>query len=130
MAPIDCCLSLTQLFPKVADEIKRHCYAGDFLASVGRKDDKEMMAILQRNFNGSSDGKADRFRILQVNIPFSGRPSNSPIASLVRDLFRSDHYNFWDYKGSYTNVGLKAVFLTDTGELVLYHIIYIVLFSI
>ena len=105
------------MFPKAADEVKRHDYAGDFLASVGREDDKEMMAILKRNYNGSSDGKADRFRIIEANIPFSGRPSNSPIAPLVRDLFRSDHYRFWDYEGNYTDVGLKAVFLTDTGEL-------------
>ena len=58
------------------------------------------------------------FQLIGMVVPFSGLPSALPdfIFNLIRDIFRSDHYNFWNYNGTYSQQqGLKAVFLTDTG---------------
>ena len=98
--------------------MKAHNSSGDFIASIGRQDDKALMAMLQKHWAGAADGETDKYRAIDINLPFSGRPSESIFYEVLKNMFRSDHKHFWDYDGDYTDVGLKAVFLTDTGKVV------------
>ena len=56
----------------------------------------------------------DAFKTVELSIlGISGRPSNWPVNIRIslRDIFRSDHYNFWNADPS-----LPAIFITDTAD--------------
>ena len=50
-----------------------------------------------------------KYRAQLIPIPIKGRPSLTPGYRNYRDLYRSDHYSFWD-----TNASYSALVLTDT----------------
>ena len=55
----------------------------------------------------------DNFKLEDIALPFSGRPSElkDNIWQLMKDFLRSDHRRFWDNEPS-----LSALFLTDTAN--------------
>ena len=73
-----------------------------------------------QNITQKGTGVEANFKAYPLEIPINHRPqvalaSQPQLLSVVKDTFRSDHTNFWDYDGPYVDKGLKAVFLTDTG---------------
>ena len=51
------------------------------------------------------------YRVQPVICPISGRPSLSPHSRYYRDLYRSDHFAFWESNASYS-----ALMLGDTAN--------------
>lgn len=51
------------------------------------------------------------YRAQIIAVPIKGRPSLDPQYRIYMDLYRSDHYNFWECNASYS-----ALMLTDTAN--------------
>jgi len=91
------------------------------LIGIVRQDDVEFVDRFAKQWFelvGGDFNTTEKYRQLSLAIPYSGNPLfwNPLLQLLFRDLFRSDHYSFWIHNSSYTQTGLKAVFITDTAE--------------
>ena len=96
-----------QLFRDVYNEVKKNSMRGSFLAVAGRKEsDKKLLSLIGKHFLKDSNYRAEL-----IPIPIEGRPSLSPGYENYVDLYRSDHYSFWDTDASYS-----ALMLTDTAN--------------
>lgn len=103
---------LEHLLPNEVEFIKSNNFRGNFLAAIGRETDRELLELFVWHWNYSrtfSNNDELTYNILPIEM-------SRLLLSHAPDLLRSDHVNFWAYNGRSTTNGLKAVFLTDSGE--------------
>ncbi|CAB3979852.1 Hypothetical predicted protein, partial [Paramuricea clavata] len=96
-----------KLLPDVYNEVKNDSMRGNFLAVTGRKEsDKKLISLIAKHFLKDSN-----YRTQLIKVPIKGRPSSFPGSEYYNDLYRSDHYSFWEANASYS-----ALMLTDTAD--------------
>jgi len=106
-------------FPEGYELIKNNNFRGDFLIGILRQDEVEFADRFAKQWFklvGGDFNTTEKYRQLNFPIPLSGNPLSWDQHDLLLDLFRSDHYSFWTHNSSYTQTGLKAVFITDTAD--------------
>ena len=114
--------SIFQAFQAKYQEIVANNHRGDFLLTITRQEDSSLGSMIDEewyNLVGGNFQTTTKYRHMLFTLPFSGSPQDlsEQYQYLVRDFFRSDHYEFWSHKSSYSQDGLKAIFLTDSGQL-------------
>ncbi|XP_028407467.1 uncharacterized protein LOC114530080 [Dendronephthya gigantea] len=96
-----------QVLPKTYDDVKSDSFRGNFLAVIARKEsDRKIFSLITKYFSNDSN-----YRAQLMAIPIQGRPSLSPLYFYYEQLYRSDHYSFWDTDASYS-----ALMLGDTAN--------------
>ena len=100
-----------QVFPVQYNNVASDGFDGDFIASVGRQDDKPLMDNITQQWKALQNEAAE---IEVVDLPIIGVPNPTHV-QMFSDFFRSDHKNFW-------NANMTAVFLTDTGLYVMFYL--------
>ena len=98
-----------QVFPVQYSSVASDGFDGDFIASVGRQDDKPLMDNITQQWKALQNEAAE---IEVVTLPITGVPNPTHV-QMFSDFFRSDHKNFW-------NANMTAIFLTDTGLCVMF----------
>ena len=114
--------SIFQAFQAKYQEIVANNHRGDFLLTVTRQEESSLGQMIDEewyNLVGGNFQTTDKYRHMLFTLPFSGSPLDltSQEQTLMGPFFLSDHSVFWSYKGSYSQDGLKAIFLTDSGQL-------------
>ncbi|XP_028397071.1 uncharacterized protein LOC114520917 [Dendronephthya gigantea] len=95
------------LLPKAYNEVKNDEFRGNFLVVIGRREsDKKLLSLIPKYFSNDSD-----YRVQPVICPINGRPSLTLNYRHYSDLYRSDHFAFWESKASYS-----ALMLGDTAN--------------
>ncbi|XP_028407465.1 uncharacterized protein LOC114530078 [Dendronephthya gigantea] len=96
-----------KLLPGAYKEVRSDSNRGNFLAVIGRNEsDRKLLDLVLKYYSKDSN-----YRAQLLPIPIKGRPSLSPTHDYFIELYRSDHYSFWDTKASYS-----AVMLGDTAN--------------
>ena len=112
-------LSLLQAFPNENMLLNQNNKRGDFMALIGRQDDSAMLDLLNQEWYsivGGNFTSTAKYRAMKLGLPLTG--SAQDFSSFQNQaflhFFRSDHYAFWNIKNTYSQTGLKAVFITDS----------------
>ncbi len=82
------------LFPAAYNEVITNNRKGNFITNVGNTNSKSLI----QNFIDASNKYVSNLKVISLEVPGNG--------SVVQDLRRSDHANFWDK-------GYKALMITD-----------------
>lgn len=82
------------LFPDAYNEVINNNRKGNFITNVGNTTSKSLITIFQE----SAKNFVPELKVISLEVPGNG--------SIVQDLRRSDHANFWDK-------GYKALMITD-----------------
>ncbi|CAD5123680.1 DgyrCDS12004 [Dimorphilus gyrociliatus] len=105
------------LFPDLVKLLRDRGMKSDFLAIIGRQDENEIMKELSDTYYTVDDDHVTPFHALGIEIPKRGWVDVIEwFFSGLYDFLRSDHTSFWTYDGNFTDVGLKALFITDTAN--------------
>ena len=94
----------------MVEKVSSNSYRGDFLFGVGRRDEEDLM----NQFTSSWESLQSSYTYISAILPLKGNKIPAQLRGAINNFLRSDHRMFW--LESSVHDGLKAVFLTDSGN--------------